>query len=56
MTATCLAQEPAWDGNTVILGSKKSSDNVFAVISQDAEEMAAKPCQLPQLLNLLLEK
>ncbi len=34
------AQEPIWDGNTVILNAQELADGVFAVIPAGAEEMA----------------
>ncbi len=40
LASTVLAQEPVWDGNTVVLESKKLSDRVFAVIPTGAKEMA----------------
>lgn len=36
------AQEPVWDGNTVVLESKQLADGVFAVIPTGADEMASK--------------
>ena len=41
LTGTALAQEPVWDGNTVILESQKLADGVFAVIPTGAGDMAA---------------
>ncbi|NOR61501.1 MAG: MBL fold metallo-hydrolase [Rhodobacteraceae bacterium] len=38
---TALAQEPVWDGNTVVLESQELADGVFAVIPTGADEMAA---------------
>lgn len=35
------AQEPVWDGNTVVLESQEISDGVFAVVATGADEMAA---------------
>ena len=37
-----VAQEPVWDGNTVVLESQKLAEGVFAVIPTGAEEMADK--------------
>ncbi len=37
-----IAQEPVWDGNTVMLESKKLADGVFAVIPEGADEMAPR--------------
>ena len=36
-----FAQEPVWDGNTVVLESQELSPGVFAVIPTGADEMAA---------------
>ncbi len=41
LVGTALAQEPVWDGNTVVLESQKLADGVFAVIPTGASEMAA---------------
>lgn len=41
-TASEQAQEPVWDGNKVILESKKLADGIFAVIPTGAADMAAK--------------
>ncbi len=40
LATTALAQEPVWDGNTVVLESQKLADGVFAVIPTGASEMA----------------
>ncbi len=37
---TAAAQEPVWDGNTVVLESQKLADGVFAVIPTGADDMA----------------
>ncbi|WP_444934137.1 MBL fold metallo-hydrolase [Microbulbifer sp. JTAC008] len=39
-TVNAIAQEPVWDGNTVILESQKVSDGIYAVIPSDASEKA----------------
>lgn len=36
-----IAQEPVWDGNTVVLESQELADGVFAVIPTGAQDMAA---------------
>jgi cyclase len=36
-----VAQEPVWDGNTVVLESQKLADGVFAVIPTGAGDMAS---------------
>ncbi len=36
------AQEPIWDGNTVVLQSEKLNDNVFAVYPTNAAELGKK--------------
>lgn len=41
LIGTAQAQEPVWDGNTVILESQKLADGVFAVIPTGASDMAA---------------
>lgn len=41
LAGNALAQEPVWDGNTVILESQKIADGVFAVIPTGADDMAA---------------
>ncbi|MGB3316072.1 MAG: MBL fold metallo-hydrolase [Albidovulum sp.] len=41
ISGSALAQEPVWDGNTVMLESQKLADGVYAVIPTGAEEMAA---------------
>lgn len=41
LASTALAQEPVWDGNTVVLESQELADGVFAVIPTGADEMAA---------------
>lgn len=41
-TGTAVAQEPVWDGNTVVLESQKLAEGVFAVIPTGADEMADK--------------
>ena len=38
---SAMAQEPVWDGNTVVLESYELADGVFAVIPTGAEDMAA---------------
>ncbi len=40
IAGAALAQEPVWDGNTVILESQQLADGVFAVIPTGASEMA----------------
>lgn len=40
-TGAALAQEPVWDGNTVVLESQQLAEGVFAVIPSGAAEMAA---------------
>ncbi|MDU8929639.1 MBL fold metallo-hydrolase [Alisedimentitalea sp. MJ-SS2] len=40
-TSATLANEPVWDGNTVVLESQKLADGVFAVVPTGAAEMAA---------------
>lgn len=40
LAGAALAQEPVWDGNTVILESQQIADGVFAVIPTGADEMA----------------
>ncbi|MEE9319536.1 MAG: MBL fold metallo-hydrolase [Granulosicoccus sp.] len=40
--AAAIAQEPVWDGNTVVLKSQKLATGVFAVIPTGADEMADK--------------
>ena len=40
LAGAALAQEPVWDGNTVILESQEIADGVFAVIPAGADEMA----------------
>ena len=37
---TAAAQEPVWDGNTVVLESQKLAEGVFAVIPTGADDMA----------------
>ncbi|MHA1128385.1 MAG: MBL fold metallo-hydrolase, partial [Alphaproteobacteria bacterium] len=41
LAGNVLAQEPVWDGNTVILESQKIADGIFAVIPTGADEMAS---------------
>ena len=41
MTGAAVAQEPVWDGNTVILESQEIADGVYAVIPTGAKEMAS---------------
>lgn len=41
LAGNALAQEPVWDGNTVILESLKIADGVFAVIPTGADDMSA---------------
>lgn len=40
LAGAALAQEPVWDGNTVVLESRKLAEGVFAVIPAGAGEMA----------------
>jgi len=41
LASAALAQEPVWDGNTVVLESQELAEGVFAVIPTGAEEMAS---------------
>ncbi len=40
LAGAALANEPVWDGNTVVLESHKLAEGVFAVVPQGAEDMA----------------
>lgn len=42
LASSVLAQEPVWDGNTVVLESQKLAEGVFAVIPKGADEMAVQ--------------
>lgn len=41
-SATVVAQEPIWDGNTVQLQAEKLADGIYAVVPDDAAEKAPK--------------
>lgn len=41
LAGTALAQDPVWDGNTVVLESQQIADGIFAVIPTGAADMAA---------------
>ncbi len=41
-TGAAIAQEPVWDGNKVVLESRKLAEGIFAVIPTGADEMADK--------------
>ncbi len=41
LAGSALAQDPVWDGNTVVLESQKLAEGVFAVIPTGAGDMAA---------------